>query len=66
MTDIVKLEQQLKAGRRTQERAYQNRKAKLRENYRYAREKGFCAADAQLLSFHTKGDIDKLAEFQGL
>ena len=66
MADLVKLQHQLEAGRRVQKKAYENRKANMREAYRYARTKGFSAADAQLLSFHTKEEIDKLAELQGL
>lgn len=65
MSDIVKLEQRVKAAKRAQSRAYENRKVRLREHYHYARDKGFSAADAQILSFHSKEEIDQLARMRG-
>ncbi|MCJ7828144.1 MAG: hypothetical protein MUP81_00190 [Dehalococcoidia bacterium] len=43
-----------------QQKAYANRKVKLRELYAYAKERGFSASEAQILSFTSKEDIDKL------
>lgn len=55
--DTVKLENELAL----KKKAYENRKAKLRENYRYSRDKGFTPLEAQALSFHSKEEIDELA-----
>ena len=65
MESIVELDKQMRAKRQSQKRAYENRKVRLRENYRYAREKGFSASDAQILSFRSKEDIDRLAQLRG-
>jgi len=44
-----------------QAKSYEEKKKKLRENYQYARQKGFSALDSQALSFETKEFIDQLA-----
>lgn len=55
--DLSKLAMKLAS----QKKAYENRKTKLRENYRYARDKGFSASESQVLSFYRKVDIDYAA-----
>jgi len=42
-------------------KAYENRKARLRENYQYAKSLGFSPAEAQALSFMGREAIDELA-----
>lgn len=39
----------------------ENLKARRRENYRYARDKGFSPKQAMILAGRNKEDIDKLA-----
>ena len=41
------------------EKRLERNKAKLRELYQYARQKGFTPAEAQALSFESKEFIDK-------
>ena len=61
MMDIDALKGKLNQRLIYQKKAYENRKIKLRELYAYAKEKGFSASEAQILSFTSQKDIDKLA-----
>uniref|UniRef100_A0A6H1ZUG5 Uncharacterized protein n=1 Tax=viral metagenome TaxID=1070528 RepID=A0A6H1ZUG5_9ZZZZ len=48
----------------SQEKAYEKRKAKLREHYQYARDKGCPPIEARALSFETKEVIDNLVSWR--